>query len=1143
MTAIPLSSTLLSNLAAQNALIAEITSSANTAIEEMEADLIEMNAPESPEKSATPQKLSSVVQDLPDSMNNPVTKSLFSWLGRMKIIQVRPDRLRIILSNGYLIAEVLSKFFPAQISTHSYDKAVSKDAKADNWKQLTKFFAKNSPAKQQVLRPADIELLTNPASGPQADDAGVHVLLDVYRFLFRAKLVPKLSTWMGAAEKKGAIKMMQAGAEQSDKMKALKEEKKKQKALQPKELTKKEKIEEEKRQKMVGYRLCVSLLSKISNAIAKSPKFSNRAAGGFGAKTSINVSKIFNVFDMDMTKDIDALEFSKVIRKDLKISRSEISDEDLTSVFGLIDKDGSGSITLEEFASYSREAQKELKKNPFDEAELESENKRRIAKEKEERDKIKQHLVEEKEKKEEEEKQRALSTPLNEGKKSRASSHEQARSTPGKKQPQRASPTGGRHTPSPTKNIEEKPEVEESPAPLEIDRAEIFRQNKAAQAQQQRRRTVRQQQLSPAKNRGADGQNLMKGLPGKKRGDEGVDPNRIGVAEKTTKAASHGSMEKRSIIDARNEKEKKEMMKDLNAKRAKRMDEIARVEKEGESHVSEKRRSHAGKAKPGNARGHVVTREATKPAAKPSRPTALPPKMSKAGDAALMSPRSRKLQQQPPDQRNERGQHQSKERVRPDQKKEQHQEQHSKLPMSPRHKKLQEQQHAPAPRHQPHVPPPRYQPDRPAGGAHSPVRPPRKIAVNAHAENDGVADNDGAVPKQANVAKANTAKAGAAKPGVHKVGANAHSTHQTGSAPVSKNRKKPESPMEELTHLQKQKLQQQKQQAAQRNNKKRHHEPGKRETINGYSGGAKFDPRHQMPKLAKAAAMRQQRQLAQQQQSTILEEGSITSDLTNTQAEILSDEVGEEEDDFEGDEEEEEEMSHSLMRQPQHMNLDHEPVDSPSSVDQQEQDETETDRSGVDSPEQLFMNPPYGYGMQQQMPMKQMDPQMQQMNLQMQQMNPQMQQLYAQMQQQQQQWQQQIMFMQQEQAQQQAQAQQQMQQFGQMQYGQQQDDQMQPQAGLGGVPGQMQYQGYAAPYLNTNMYDMYAQGGVVGGQYASGSSGFVAGIPVLHQLKTPRDPTQRLSGIDINAQQMRASPDGGMSSQAPPSGGSPQQQL
>jgi len=69
------------------------------------------------------------------------------------------------------------------------------------------------------------------------------------------------------------------------------------------------------------------------------------------AKVHVNVSKIFNVFDVDMTKDIDLEEFIKVIRKDLKISKKKMSTENLKAIFEHIDKDKSKAVTLQEVRS------------------------------------------------------------------------------------------------------------------------------------------------------------------------------------------------------------------------------------------------------------------------------------------------------------------------------------------------------------------------------------------------------------------------------------------------------------------------------------------------------------------------------------------------------------------------------------------------------------------------------------------------------------------------------------------------------------------------------------------------------------------------------------------------------------------------
>ena len=64
--------------------------------------------------------------------------------------------------------------------------------------------------------------------------------------------------------------------------------------------------------------------------------------------------------------------------------------------------------------------------------------------------------------------------------------------------------------------------------------------------------------------------------------------------------------------------------------------------------------------------------------------------------------------------------------------------------------------------------------------------------------------------------------------------------------------------------------------------------------------------------------------------------------------------------------------------------------------------------------------------------------------------------------------------------------------------------------GMGGYPG---------------VYPGYDPGAGGFGQFGGAGGQFVAGIPVLHVLKTPRDPTQRLSGVDITNNVMRGSPE------------------
>ncbi|XP_028404669.1 spermatogenesis-associated protein 4-like isoform X1 [Dendronephthya gigantea] len=47
-------------------------------------------------------------------------------------------------SNGYLVAEIFSWYYPQEVTMHSYANGTSLEAKVGNWSQLTRFFQKQS---------------------------------------------------------------------------------------------------------------------------------------------------------------------------------------------------------------------------------------------------------------------------------------------------------------------------------------------------------------------------------------------------------------------------------------------------------------------------------------------------------------------------------------------------------------------------------------------------------------------------------------------------------------------------------------------------------------------------------------------------------------------------------------------------------------------------------------------------------------------------------------------------------------------------------------------------------------------------------------------------------------------------------------
>ena len=252
-------------------------------VEEMEREYNEMTKEEDPATSPSEEK--KAVQKKPlhpsteaqesDAMKiyemtkrNPVTRNLFVWLRYLKLKKFRSERIRNDLANGYVVAEVLSKFFPAQISTHSFDLAIHSKAKKDNWLQLKKFFRRYSKF-GEILKQRDIDILVDPTVGISGNDAGIHVLLDVYRFLFKCKLVPKLSSWgqgevtegnchYGTDGRKGVLNIYQpekkggsGGENQERKI----------------ELLDAEKARIAETHRLLGYRLILDILVKIKEAM------------------------------------------------------------------------------------------------------------------------------------------------------------------------------------------------------------------------------------------------------------------------------------------------------------------------------------------------------------------------------------------------------------------------------------------------------------------------------------------------------------------------------------------------------------------------------------------------------------------------------------------------------------------------------------------------------------------------------------------------------------------------------------------------------------------------------------------------------------------------------------------------------------